>query len=140
MGIFNTSGREIDSPEPIDEDAMARKDPRVDAYIAKAAPFAQPILTHLRGVVHSASPDIEEDMKWSHPHFMYKGMLAGMAAFKEHCAFGFWKGSMIVAKGGQSTDAMGQFGRIGSVKDLPSKKELAGFVKKAMKLNDEGAP
>ena len=119
---------------------MGKRDPRVDAYIAKAASFAQPILVHLREVIHSASSDIDEDMKWSFPHFMHKGMIAGMASFKGHCAFGFWKGSLIVDKAGQSTEAMGQFGRITSVKDLPSKKTLAGYVKQAIKLNAEGIP
>jgi len=119
---------------------MGKKDARVDAYIAKAAPFAQPILTHIRDAAHSASPDIEEDIKWGHPHFVYKGMIAGMAAFKEHCAFGFWKGTLVVDNPGEGSEAMGQFGRISSVKDLPSKKMLAGYVKRAMKLNDEGVP
>ena len=119
---------------------MGKKDPRVDAYIAKAAPFARPILTHLREVIHATSSDIDEDMKWSFPHFMYKGILASMASFKEHAAFGFWKGSLIVNTAGRSAEAMGQFGRITSVKDLPSKNVLTGYVKQAMKLNDEGVP
>jgi len=119
---------------------MGKKDPHVDAYIAKAAPFAQPILTYIREAAHSASPDIGEDMKWSHPHFVYKGMIAGMAAFKAHCAFGFWKGKLVVDDPGEGTEAMGQFGRIATVKDLPPKKVLSGYVKKAMKLNDEGVP
>jgi len=119
---------------------MGRKDPRVDAYIAKAAPFARPILNHLREVIHASSSDIDEAMKWSFPHFMYKGILASMASFKEHAAFGFWKGSLIVDKAGRSAEAMGQFGRITSVKDLPSKRVLTGYVKQAVKLNDAGVP
>ena len=75
---------------------MGTRDPRVDAYIASAPDFAKPILTHLREIVHEACPDVEETMKWSNPHFDYKGVLAGMSAFKAHCAFGFWKGSLIV--------------------------------------------
>ena len=67
----------------------------VDAYIAKSAEFARPILAHLREVVHAACPDVEETMKWSFPHFEYRGLLCSMAAFKEHCAFGFWKGSLV---------------------------------------------
>ena len=117
---------------------MGKRDPRVDAYIAKAAPFAQPILIHLREVVHAASSEIDEDIKWGAPHFMYKGMLAGMAAFKAHCALGFWKGSLIIDTAGRSEEAMGQFGRIASVEDLPPKKVLTGYIKQAMKLNDEG--
>lgn len=118
---------------------MGTRDPRVDAYIAKSADFARPILTHLRDIVHAACPDVEESMKWSNPHFSYKGMLGGMAAFREHCVFGFWKGSLIVdpkTTGGEK--AAGQFGRITMVADLPPKKVIAGYVKEAMRLNEEG--
>ena len=114
---------------------MARKDPRIDAYIAKAPEFARPILKHLRAIVREGCPGVEETMKWSVPHFDYKGPLAGMAAFKAHCAFGFWKGSLVVPGSGE---AMGQFGRITKVEDLPKDKVLVGYVKKAVKLNDEG--
>ncbi len=116
---------------------MGTRDPRVDAYIANSAPFAQPILAHLREVVHGACPETEETMKWSFPHFMYKGMLCGMAAFKAHCTFGFWKGALIVAES-PTKEAMGQFGCITSIKGLPSKRVLAGYIKRAMQLNDEG--
>ena len=114
---------------------MARKDPRIDAYIAKAPEFARPILKHLRTIVREGCPDVEETMKWSVPHFDYKGPLAGMAAFKAHCAFGFWKGSLVVPG---SREAMGQFGRITRVGDLPKDKVLLGYVKKAVQLNDVG--
>jgi uncharacterized protein YdeI (YjbR/CyaY-like superfamily) len=118
---------------------MGKRDPRVDAYIAKSADFAQPILEHLRDVVHATCPEVEETMKWSFPHFMYNGMLCSMASFKAHCAFGFWKGSLIIeGNGDRREDAMGQFGRIESLADLPSRKVIAGYVKKAMRLNDEG--
>lgn len=117
---------------------MANHDPRVDAYIARAAPFAQPILEHLRAVVHGACPGAEETLKWSSPHFMYKGMLCGMAAFKQHVAFGFWLGK-LVADTGNEESAMGQFGRIATLADLPSKRELTALVKKAMALNEAGA-
>ena len=117
---------------------MAKRDRRIDSYIAKAAPFAQPILSHLRDVVHAACPSVEETMKWSSPHFTYKGMLCGMAAFKAHCVFGFWKGALIVAPGGKDQAAMGQFGRITKLADLPSDRMLKGLVKKAMKLNEAG--
>jgi hypothetical protein len=93
--------------------SMGTRDARVDAYVAKSAEFARPILEHLREAVHAACPDVEETMKWSFPHFMYKGMLCSMASFKGHCAFGFWKGSLVVEKaGGEAEKAMGQFGRI----------------------------
>jgi uncharacterized protein YdeI (YjbR/CyaY-like superfamily) len=118
---------------------MPTLDPRIDAYIAKSAEFAQPILEHLRAVVHAACPDVEETMKWSFPHFQYNGMLCSMASFKAHCAFGFWKGELLVAEADAKTqEAMGQFGRITAIKDLPPKKTLESYIKKAMKLNDDG--
>ena len=62
-----------------------------------------------------------------------------MAAFKEHCAFGFWKSSLIVDKNGQNIEkAMGQFGRITKLSDLPPKKVLIEYIKLAKKLNDDG--
>src|SRR5687767_11952795 len=118
---------------------MGTRDPRIDAYIARSAEFARPILTHLREVVHQACPDVEETIKWSSPHFMYHGMLAGMAAFKSHCAFGFWKGVLIEGPDpDQRAAAMDQFGAIRSVADLPPKRVLANYVRQAMKLNEEG--
>lgn len=118
---------------------MGTRDKRIDAYIAKSAEFAQPILRELREIVHEGCPDVEEAMKWSFPHFMYKGMFCSMAAFKEHCAFGFWKGSLVMdPKDNKTVNAMGQFGRITSGKDLPPKRVLLGYIKKAVQLNDEG--
>jgi uncharacterized protein YdeI (YjbR/CyaY-like superfamily) len=118
---------------------MGTQDPRIDAYIAKSADFARPILAHIRSIVHAACPDVEETMKWSFPHFQYKGVLCSMAAFKEHCALAFWKGSLIVEEGGAKQEkGMGQFGRITKLSDLPSKKVLTGYIKKAMELNDAG--
>jgi uncharacterized protein YdeI (YjbR/CyaY-like superfamily) len=116
---------------------MGKRDPRVDAYIRKAAPFAQPILVDIREMVHAACPGVEEALKWKFPHFLYKGMLCGMAAFKQHAAFGFWKGSLVTGTG-KGTDAMGQFGRITKRSDLPANKVLAAYVKKAVMLNDQG--
>jgi uncharacterized protein YdeI (YjbR/CyaY-like superfamily) len=118
---------------------MGTRDPRIDAYIARQADFARPILTHLRDVVHAACPDVEEALKWSAPFFMYHGPLCNMAAFKQHCSFGFWKGALVVGRGsGEDDRAAGQFGRITSVKDLPSKKEITAYIRKAMKLNEAG--
>ncbi|MEO5617831.1 MAG: YdeI/OmpD-associated family protein [Candidatus Eisenbacteria bacterium] len=118
---------------------MAIRDRRIDAYIAKSADFARPILAHLREVVHAACPEVEETLKWSSPAFMYKGMLCGMAAFKQHATFGFWKGSLVLDPGdNKSAEAMGQFGRITSLKGLPPKKVIAGYVRAAMTLNDNG--
>jgi uncharacterized protein YdeI (YjbR/CyaY-like superfamily) len=116
---------------------MGKRDPRVDAYIEKSAAFARPVLMHIRDVVHAACRDVEETMKWSFPHFDYKGMMCSMAAFKSHCTLGFWKPELVLGEEGKE-GGMGQFGRITSVKDLPSKKVLAGYVKKAMALNDAG--
>jgi uncharacterized protein YdeI (YjbR/CyaY-like superfamily) len=117
---------------------MGNKDPRVDAYINKAADFAKPILTHLRETVHAAAPDVVEEMKWSFPHFTYKGMLCSMAAFKQHAMFGFWKASLVLGDNAKIGDGMGHLGRITTLADLPSKKELTAYIKKAVALNDEG--
>jgi uncharacterized protein YdeI (YjbR/CyaY-like superfamily) len=118
---------------------MGTRDARVDGYIAKAADFAQPILHHLRELVHATCPGVEETMKWSFPHFMYHGILCSMASFKEHCAFGFWNGALIVGAAGESAvPAMGQFGRITWLGDLPSKKAITGYLKQAMMLNEAG--
>lgn len=118
---------------------MATKDPNIDAYIAKSATFAKPILKHLRKVVHAGCPQVEETMKWSMPHFDYKGMLCGMGAFKEHCAFGFWKESLILGRDRASKKTgMGSFGCIRSMADLPNEKTLIGYVKKAAALNEAG--
>jgi len=117
---------------------LGTRDPRVDAYIEKSADFAKPILKQLRAIVHDACPDCAEEMKWSFPHFTYKGMLASMASFKQHCAFGYWKGSLVIAEHARSSDAMGQLGRITSLADLPSKATLIKWTKSAMALNDEG--
>ncbi|WP_130620000.1 YdeI/OmpD-associated family protein [Dyella amyloliquefaciens] len=116
---------------------MASRDPRVDVYIAKAAPFAQPILEHLRDVVHEACPEVEEGLKWSMPFFSYKGsLLCNMAAFKQHCSFGFWLHKDVASEAGDN--GMGQFGKIGTLKDLPTQKTLVAHVKKAMSLIDGG--
>lgn len=118
---------------------MARTDPRIDAYIAKSAAFAKPILKHLRKVVHAGCPQVEETIKWSMPHFDYKGVMCGMAAFKEHCAFGFWKESLVFDNDTPTEKtAMGSFGCIKSLADLPNEKTLIGYVKKAAALNEAG--
>lgn len=116
---------------------MTSIDPRVDAYIAKSAAFAQPILEHVRAVVHAACPEVEETIKWGFPHFMYKGMMCSAASFKAHCALNFWKAELLMADEA-NREAMGQFGRITSIKDLPSKKALTAYIRQAMKLNDDG--
>lgn len=121
---------------------MGTRDPRVDAYIAKQKEFAQPILAHLREVIHATCPDVAETMKWSSPWFDYRGSaMCGMAAFKEHAIFGFWKGKIMSGVGpnrNNGGEAMGNFGKLTSVKDLPNKRTLAGLIREAMRLNDEG--
>jgi uncharacterized protein YdeI (YjbR/CyaY-like superfamily) len=119
---------------------MAKNDPRIDAYIAQASPFARPILKHLRKLIHQGCPDAEETIKWGSPHFNSAGdPLAGMAAFKAHCAFGFWKSSLLPGvKADRTPEAMGQFGRIASLEDLPSDARLLKLVRAAAKLNADG--
>ena len=117
---------------------MGSKDKRIDAYIAKAAPFARPILAHLRAVVHAGCPTVTETIKWGHPFFEHKGVLCSMAAFKAHCAFGFWHSEMTRSAPNKSDEAMGQFGRITRLADLPKDAALKALVKKAAALNDAG--
>lgn len=117
---------------------MGKTDPRVDAYISGAAGFAQPILRHIRAVVHESCPEVVETTKWGVPHFDYRGMMCSMAAFNEHCAFGFWKGSLVLDSHARSAEAAGQFGRITRISDLPSRKVMRGYIHKAMALNDAG--
>src|SRR5438309_5068142 len=116
---------------------MPKTDPRVDAYIAKSSDFAKPILKHLRKLVHQGCPEVEEMIKWSFPAFVYKGILCGMAVFEEHCTFGFWKGELFLGKDEQD-GAMGSFGRLTNVSQLPSDKVMLGYIKEAVKLNDAG--
>lgn len=122
---------------------MATKDKRIDAYVAKSADFAKPILDHIRELVHKACPDVEETMKWSFPHFDYKGtMMCSMASFKQHCAFGFWKASLMkdadkLVGMAKTEVSMGHLGRITSVNDLPSDKIMLSYIKEAMRLNEE---
>lgn len=117
---------------------MPKSDPRIDAYIAKSADFAKPILIHLRKLAHAACPDVEETMKWSMPHFLHKGIVFAMAAFKQHCTLHFWHGKLFLPENVRTEDAGGQFGRITALSDLPADKALLGYIKKAVELNDAG--
>jgi len=124
---------------------MPTFDPKVDAYIAKAADFAKPVLEHFRTIVHKASPDITESIKWGVPSFDYKGkMLCSLAAFKQHCALGFWLGAQIKSLQpylAEAEDRAYEFGRIAnikSVKDLPNNMDLLAAVKEAIVLADAG--
>jgi hypothetical protein len=117
---------------------MPTVDPRVDAYIAKAPPFAQPILKHVRAAVHAGCPEVVETIKWSVPSFEYKGPFCGMAAFKKHVMFGFWKHQLmtdLIPKGEHR--AFGQYGRIESIDAVPSQAQIVKLVKVAKKLNDD---
>jgi uncharacterized protein YdeI (YjbR/CyaY-like superfamily) len=116
---------------------MATKDPRIDAYIARAAPFARPILSHLRGVIHAAVPGVEETIKWGMPHFMHEGILCGFAAFQAHCAFHLRSGDVLLGSAAKD-DAMGQFGRITGLSDLPTKAALSKLLKAAAARNEAG--
>lgn len=120
---------------------MTPPDPRIDAYIAKSAEFARPILSRLRAVVHAACPEAEETLKWGAPSFTYRGkILCGMAAFKQHAAFGFWQGAQVTGSGMEAgAGAMGQFGRLTQLSDLPGKRELIGYIRQFMALIDSGA-
>ena len=122
------------------------KNPAVDAYIAKSAAFARPVLRHLRALMHKADPKIVESLKWGVPHFEHKGIVAGMAAFKAHAAFGFWSSRLLKEKLGKdaakvfrtSGDAA-MFGRkITSLADLPPDALLIKAIKAAVALNEAG--
>lgn len=123
---------------------MAKTDKRVELYIGKAAPFAQPILIHILEVVHKACPEVEETFKWSFPCFLYNGsILCSMAAFKQHASFGFWLESKMkdpnkILSRGKQREGMGHLGKLTSVKDLPSDKILTAYIKEAMALIDKG--
>ncbi len=121
---------------------MPAYDPRIDAYIAKSAPFAQPVLGHVRALVHEVCPGVEETLKWGMPTFTYHGILCGFAAFKAHCTFGFWKATLLQDPHGvlklEEKVAMGSFGRMTGLQDLPSDSILKGLIKEAMRLNEAG--
>ncbi|MBI2407845.1 MAG: YdeI/OmpD-associated family protein [Gemmatimonadetes bacterium] len=118
---------------------MGTRDKRVDAYIAEAQPFARPILEQLRATVHTASPDVDEAIKWGMPFFTSGGrLLANMAAFTAHAAFGFFRADDVMGAGKAERDAMGSFGRITSVRDLPPRSAIIAWVRRAVKLAAEG--
>jgi uncharacterized protein YdeI (YjbR/CyaY-like superfamily) len=116
---------------------MPTKDPRVDAYIAKAPEFAKPILIHLRMLAHQACPGVEETLKWRLPHFSKKGILFGMAAFKQHCAVHFWKGKLLL-EGNPRIGGFGNLGKVTRLSELPDQKKLLRYIKKAVELNESG--
>lgn len=108
------------------------KDKRVDLYIAKAQPFARPILNHFRTLIHKACPEVQETIKWGFTAFDYKGPFCTMAAFKHYVVFGFWKSSLL-------DNPRARLGRkFSSLNDLPSDKIILSFLKQAKTLNDRG--
>lgn len=118
---------------------MGKKDKRIDDYIKKSQPFAQPILRHFRDLVHQACPDVIETIKWTMPYFDHHGLMCHMAAFKQHCAISFRKAALmknqsLVAKA-KTEEAMGHFGKITSLKDLPPDKKMIAYIKEAALLN-----
>ena len=119
---------------------MEQYDTRQDDYIAKAADFAQRILIHLRQLIHDTVPQIQETMKWGMPFYDHKGPVCQMAAFKQHCSFGFWKGSLLSDPHGllERSDAMGNFGRITALTDLPADDILKQYILEAVDLNKKG--
>jgi len=121
---------------------MGQYDNRIDAYIARSAEFAKPILEHIRQVVHGASPLIGETIKWGMPFFEYKGSICHMAAFKQHCAMGFWRSSLIKDKynilNSADEPAMGSFGRLTSIADLPDREILIDYILQSIELNEKG--
>jgi uncharacterized protein YdeI (YjbR/CyaY-like superfamily) len=120
----------------------ATENPKVDAYIAKAAPFAQPVLTHIRELARKACPDVEEEIKWGMPFFVLRGVILGhMAAFKQHCAIGFWGPEMhavLREDGLLSENGMGALGKVSSLEDLPSDKKLLNYYRQAAALVASG--
>ena len=112
---------------------MPSKDPRVDAYIARSADFAKPILNRIRKLVHAACPKVEETLKWGSPFYTYKGILIATPSFKQHCALVFWKGKLII-----SLDQRKKFRRLTSISQLPGDRILTGCIRKAVELNESG--
>jgi uncharacterized protein YdeI (YjbR/CyaY-like superfamily) len=122
--------------------AIPNTNPAVDAYLVKAQPFARPILTHLRELVHKGCPGVEETIKWSRPFFEYRGVILGnMSAFKEHCSFGFWGeeiGAVLRDANAPRKQGMGSLGRITSLNDLPPDKQMLDWIRQAAAFVDSG--
>ncbi|MDP4285237.1 MAG: YdeI/OmpD-associated family protein [Bacteroidota bacterium] len=120
---------------------MGNKIKQVDEYISKSANFAKPILIHLRELVHTGCPKVEETIKWGFPNFSYKGMMCSMASFKNHCSFGFWKAELMKdaeTLKANNKNAMGHAGKIKKLSELPTDKVIIGLIKEAVKLNENG--
>lgn len=110
------------------------RDPRVDTYIARAQPFARPILEHVRDRVHAVLPAVEEALKWSMPAYTVGGKIVLItASFKAHAALNFWRGQELRGNAADG-EAMGQFGKLASLGDLPPDEELDALILKAAEL------
>ena len=120
---------------------MGNRNKLIDEYIEKAAPFAKPILSHIRELIHEAWPEIEETIKWKVPVYEYKGIVCATGAFKTHCAFNFFKAKLMKDPyhvfSEQFSDAAGQFGKLLTVSDLPSDSILREYIQEAAKLNTD---
>jgi uncharacterized protein YdeI (YjbR/CyaY-like superfamily) len=117
---------------------VSSNDPRIDAFIAKAQPFAQPILTHLRALIHRALPQVEETIKWSRPAFVHEGRILGVfGAFKAHASFVLWK---MGEPTGKEEDGMGQFGRLTRLADLPDDDELIRLIQHTASARESAPP
>lgn len=120
---------------------MANYSPEFDAYIARSADFARPILEKIRKLFHRACPEIEETIKWGFPHFEYKGIVGSMAAFKQHASFGFWKGKLLKDPYGLFTvmeNAAMSGAKVSDISELPADKILLDYIRQAVALNEAG--
>jgi len=117
---------------------MGKRDPRIDDYIARSAEYAKPILTHLRELIHAGCPDVEETVKWRNPSFMHKGLLCGIAAFKQYCVIGFWKDAILFDRKNPNANPCTIPDRITKVGELPSDEVMLAYIKEAARLNAEG--
>jgi uncharacterized protein YdeI (YjbR/CyaY-like superfamily) len=110
---------------------VPKKNPRIDAYVARSANFAKPILNRIRKLVHAACPDVAETLKWNSPFYEYQGILLATPAFKKHCALIFWKGRLFLGK-----DQKARLRRLTTLSELPGDKILTGYIRKAVALNE----
>lgn len=121
---------------------MGKRSAETDRYIAKAPPFARPILEKIREAFHAAAPDVEETIKWNAPHFEKNGILGSLAAFKRHVTWVFWKGKLMKDPD-ELIQPMGESGPLGGIKfnnvsELPAKKTMIAYVREAIRLNEQG--
>jgi uncharacterized protein YdeI (YjbR/CyaY-like superfamily) len=120
---------------------MSAVDPRIDAFIAKAEPFARPILSHLRDMIHRACPGVTETIKWSRPAFENEGrVLAVLGAFKAHASLHLWRMGEAGERTGKEAEGSGQFGRLTSLADLPDEDELIRIIQATAIVRSEAKP